>query len=54
MSEAEWRDWKWQFRNRFTTAEALRGVIRVTEAEEDTQSQQRNCALFSADSANSA
>lgn len=34
-TEAEWADWKWHFRNRLTTPEQLREVIRTTDEEEE-------------------
>ena len=37
-TESEWRDWRWQVRNRIQSVEALRQVVPLTEAEmEDMQ-----------------
>jgi len=33
VSDAEWRDWRWQFRHRIKTVEALEPVVRLTGEE---------------------
>lgn len=35
VSETEWNDWRWQVKNRLTTIEALRKVIRLIPEEEE-------------------
>lgn len=35
VSDAEWSDWRWQLRNRITTAEELRRLLLLTDAEEE-------------------
>jgi lysine 2,3-aminomutase len=32
-TEKDWQDWKWQMRNRITTAEALAKIVNLTDAE---------------------
>ena len=34
-TEAEWRDWRWQLRNRITTADPLANYINLTAAERE-------------------
>ena len=34
-TEAEWRDWRWQLRNRITTADQLANYINLTAAERE-------------------
>jgi len=40
----EWRDWKWQMRNRITTVEALAELVPLTSKEKDAI--QRGLELF--------
>lgn len=35
VSEDEWNDWKWQIKNRITTLDDLRKLIKLTKEEED-------------------
>jgi lysine 2,3-aminomutase len=44
VSMEEWRDWKWQMRNRITTVEALADLVPLSAKEKDTI--QRGLELF--------
>ena len=34
VGEEEWNDWRWQLRNRITTLDELRHIVRLTDDEE--------------------
>ena len=36
-TDAEWNDWKWQFRNRVTTLDELKRLIPIPEGEHDVR-----------------
>lgn len=35
VKPSEWNDWKWQLRNRITTVEQLRGILDISQKEQD-------------------
>ncbi|MDP3980659.1 MAG: hypothetical protein Q8Q33_04510, partial [Chlamydiota bacterium] len=35
VTDEEWRDWRWQMRNRITTIDALKQLIELTPEEEE-------------------